>query len=431
MNILVVGSSGREHAIASTLKRNDNVTLFSVMGKKNPGIADLSADLLINPETDSKTILAFCKKNEIKYAFIGPEAPLGAGLVDVLTDNGIICTGPCKNAAQIETDKAFCRELMKRHNIKGLPEYHIFSNGNEAADFILANSHNYALKPVGLTGGKGVRIMGEHLDKESACEYVKKLTGGIVIEECLIGEEFTLMAFSDGVHLVPMPLVQDHKRAFEGDVGPNTGGMGSYTMPDHFLPFVSTDDYNRAFSIMQQTIDALRNEGMPFSGILYGQFMNTVNGPVVIEFNARFGDPEAMNVLSLLETDLFEIMKAISLGKLDNIKIEFKKIATVCKYLVPEGYPDNPQTGKTLPVPSSLPNTRLYYASVVKDGDKLITQSSRTMAYVGLGKTLEEAEKNAEEACKRVSGAVRYRKDIGTQAVLNKRINHMQGIRNK
>lgn len=428
MKILVVGSGGREHAIAKALARSPATELYAVMSRKNPGIAELAKELLVVPETDIHAVAGFCREKNITYAFIGPEAPLEAGIVDILTEAGIRCVGPSRMAARIETDKSFCRSLMHKYNIPGLPQYHIFHTGHEAEAFLRSSTEEYAIKPAGLTGGKGVRIMGEHLTRDEACTYVRDLAGDVVIEEILVGEEFTLQAFVDGTHLVPMPLVQDHKRAYEGDIGPNTGGMGAYTLPDHRFPFVTEDDYAQAISIMEQAVAALASEGTPYTGILYGQFMNTSKGPMVIEFNARFGDPEAMNVLSILKTDLAEIVRAITSQSLDTISLEFEQKATVCKYLVPEGYPDNPSSGQPIIEPTGSP-ALCYYASVVREGDHLVTLSSRTLAYVGIGDTLESAEKTAEEAASSVKGPVRHRRDIGTTRVLEKRIRHMKGIR--
>ena len=226
-----------------------------------------------------------------------------------------------------------------------------------------------------------------------------------------------------------MPLVQDHKRAFEGDTGPNTGGMGSYSMPDHKLPFVQELDYRRALAIMQSVVATMERAGSPYKGILYGQFMNTARGPKVIEFNARFGDPEAMNVLSLLSSDLSEIVCRIAEGSLALSHVSFEPLATVCKYLVPEGYPDTPHAGDPITL-SANPQTILYYANVEKNASgSLVTQTSRTLAYIGMGETLEEAERNAEQAASGVRGAVRYRRDIGTRALLDRRIAHMKELR--
>ena len=428
MKILVVGGGGREHAIASALARNRKTTLYSVMAKKNPGISKLVKKVLLCRETDVPRIVAFAQENGIEYAVIGPESPLEAGIVDALESVNIHCVGPTKAAARIETDKGFCRGLMEEHQIDGCPKYRICQNSAEAIAFINDHDGDLVIKPVGLTGGKGVRIMGEQVDRAGAIAYAAQIKGLLILEERLIGEEFTLQAFVDGTHLIPMPLVQDHKRAFDGDTGPNTGGMGSYTMPDHMLPFVKKTEYARAFGIMQAIVEALARTGHPYKGVLYGQFMNTAKGIKVIEFNARFGDPEAMNVLSLLTSDLSEIMVRITNGTLTSAQVTFEKKATVCKYLVPEGYPDAPHAGD----PIHIGNTNeviTYYANVEERDGSLVTLTSRTLAFVGKSDTLEAAERIAEQAAASVKGLVRYRKDIGTEKLLSQRIAHMKELR--
>ena len=428
MKILVVGGGGREHAIAGALARNTKTEIFSVMAKRNPGIDAIAKKVLLCWETETSRVVSFAKEIGADYAFIGPEAPLEAGVVDSLEEAGIPCVGPTRAAARLETDKGFCRDLMAQEAIPGCPKYRTFDSPDEAVEFIENNDGDLVIKPIGLTGGKGVRIMGEQVDRAGAIEYVRSLDGKAVIEERLLGEEFTLQAFVDGTHLVPMPLVQDHKRAFEGDVGPNTGGMGSYSLPDHMLPFVTQADYKKAIGIMKSAVAAMERTGQSYKGVLYGQFMNTAQGPKVIEFNARFGDPEAMNVLSLLTSDLSEIVYRITEGTLSPSQVEFASQATVCKYLVPEGYPDSPHAGDPVTL-GDYPDALLYYANVEKTGGLLLTRTSRTLAFVGIGDTLEEAEQGAESAASAVSGRVRHRRDIGTRELLDRRTAHMKELR--
>ncbi len=428
MKVLVVGGGGREHAIAKALSFNKETTIYSVMAKRNPGIAAAAEEILLEKETNVPAVLRFAKARSIDYAVIGPEAPLEAGIVDRLEEGGIACMGPTAAAARLETDKGFCREMMETRGIAGCPKYRVAHTASDAEAFIRTYEGDLAIKPIGLTGGKGVRIMGEHLDRDGAIAYVRSLGGNVVLEERLIGEEFTLQAFVDGKHLVRMPLVQDHKRAFEGDQGPNTGGMGSYSMADHSLPFVSRRDSEQAFAIMKEAVAAMDKAGFPYRGILYGQFMNTARGPMVIEFNARFGDPEAMNVLSLLESDLLTIIEKTVAGTLSAADVRFSDKATVCKYLVPEGYPEKPLTGEELKI-AGKHEAIMYYANIEERDGHLFTQTSRTLAFVGVGDSLDAAEKIAEDAASSVSGRVRHRSDIGTARMLEHRVAHMQELR--
>jgi phosphoribosylamine--glycine ligase len=398
------------------------------MARRNPGIARLAKGIHLGRETDAKKVRDFAVKEGIDHAIIGPEAPLEAGVVDLLEESGIPCAGPTRAAARLETDKAFCRDLMAVHGIAGCPRYRVFHDPGEAASFIEGYEGDLAVKPLGLTGGKGVRVMGEQVDREGAMAYARSLGGNVVLEERLTGEEFTLQAFVDGTHLVPAPLVQDHKRAFEGDTGPNTGGMGSYSMPDHRLPFVREEDYRKAIRIMEDAIRALAREGTPYRGILYGQFMNTRDGPRVVEFNARFGDPEAMNVLPLLSGSLAAVICSIVEGTLSAAKVGFEKAATVCKYIVPEGYPASPRSGEAITV-GDAGKARLYYANVEEQDGALATLTSRSLAFVGIARSLEEAERVAEKAASSVKGRVYHRRDIGTGELLARRVAHMEALR--
>lgn len=434
MNVLVVGGGGREHAIAAAIaqSRKDPV-IFAVMAKKNPGISRLCQDFLLERETDVKKIVDYATANNIDLAFIGPEAPLAAGLADALEDIGIGVVGPRKAVAQIEFDKAWARNFMRKHGIEGCPVFEVFTEKGPMFDFI-AKLGNVAIKPAGLTGGKGVKVMGDQLPSvKDAQEYAAQLlgSGSVVVEENLVGEEFTLQAFVDGEHLAFSPTVQDHKRAFENDLGPNTGGMGAYTNAGEILPFLRAEDVNQAKRIMQHTVKGLYTEtGVKYKGVLYGQFMVTKNGPRVIEFNARFGDPEAMNVLPLLETDVVDVMSAVVGGTLDKLVVKFSKKATVCKYAVPAGYPDNPSKDKEVSV-GDIGDALVFYASVYEENNKIYTTGSRAIAVVGIADSIAKAEKKAQEALDNIIGDLHSRRDIGTTSLIQKRIDHMNKIRGR
>ena len=435
MKILVVGTGAREHAICNAVK---DAELYSIMSNKNPGISRISK-FQISSEKDIKGVKKFALKNKIDIAIIGPEAPLEMGIVDELQKSGIGCVGPTMAAARIETDKAFMRDLFETHNIDGSIVYKVFDNIKDTSDFIDEFGQDVVVKPVGLTGGKGVKIVGEHLeDGEAAKKYVReiienKISGysQVVIEEKLIGEEFTVQAFVDGDKIVPMPAAQDHPHAYEGDQGPITGGMGSYSDKDGLLPFLDKKSYNQSVKIMQNTVKAVKNEVGPYKGILYGQFMLCKEGPKLVEYNARFGDPEAMNVLPLLETDFVDLCSGIVDGNLKRANFESK--ATVCKYIVPKGYPESGQADQILDVNESKINEEsglVYYAAVNQKDNKIYTSASRALGLVGIGDSIADAEEICENVTKYVKGEVYHRRDVGTADLIQKRIKHMETIRN-
>jgi len=436
LNVLLIGGGGREHAIAETIKRSrHDVKLYTVMSKRNPGIARLSEDVLLLKETEVERIRDYALDKGIELCFIGPEAPLAAGMTDRLEANGIRVFGPSLDAARIEFDKAWTRTFMQEHRIKGNPRFQIFeqSQAREAHEFIDL-LEDVVVKPAGLTGGKGVRVMGDHFKTlEDAKEYTDEVLekDKAVIEERLVGEEFTLHAFSDGTHLSFAPAVQDHKRAYDGDLGPNTGGMGSYNDAGKTLPFMVDEDLDAAREIMQETIDALKAEGIIYKGLLYGQFMLTRDGPTVIEFNARFGDPEAMNTLPLLETDIIDIAEHIATGTLNDLDISFRERASVCKYLVPEGYPEDPVADTEIRITEPLGDALLFYSSVYEEEGKVYTTSSRAIALVGIAENIVEAEEIVEEAMHAIEGALYARHDIGTEQLIQQRINHISQIRGR
>ncbi len=433
MNVLLVGGGGREHAIAEAIARSrKNPELYAAMSKKNPGIARLCKDFLLIKETEP-SIIDYAVKNKIELAVIGPEVPLAAGIPDMLWDAGIPVVGPRKPAARIEFDKAWTREFMKKYQIPGCPGFKVFRKGVGGTDEFIDALGDVVIKPAGLTGGKGVRVMGDHFDINGAKIYAREVlkNDDLVIEERLIGEEFTVQAFVDGNTLAYAPSVQDHKRAYEGDKGPNTGGMGSYNDSKDILPFMKESDYTDAKKIMKDTVIAIKKEtGVPYQGVLYGQFMATAKGISVIEFNARFGDPEAMNVLPILENDFLDVCDAVVNGTLDKIKVIFKKQATVCKYAVPAGYPDNPVKDSVVET-GEVKDALLFYSSVYEKDNKIFTTGSRAIAVLGIADNIGEAEKRAQEGLSALKGALHSRRDIGTPELIMKRIRHMEELRLK
>ena len=443
--ILLIGNGAREHAIGTAACRSRGVNFFAFMSRRNPGIARLCAAYggsfkIGNPE-DSIEVAEYAKQEKIDLAVVGPDPVLEAGVSDALWAAGIPCAGPVRAAARLEWDKTFARNLMAENKIEGLPKFGSFTDAKKAAKFIDELGGDVAVKPSGLTGGKGVKVTGVQLaDGTDAKQYAKEVLdqnigrlGSVVIEEKIVGQEFTLQAFVDGKNVVGMPAVQDHKLAYEGDTGPNTGGMGSYNDASLLLPFMRQSDYDQAIRIMKKTVAAMAKAGAAYKGFLYGQFIIGKEAtPKVIEYNARFGDPEAMNVLALLRSDFVETMHAICDGSLSRSKADFEPKATVCKYLVPEGYPENPKKNELVKVDeASIARARaqLYYASVDEREGRVYTGTSRAIATLGVADTIEEAERIAERATHFVVGPVYHRRDIGTKELIQKRIDHMKQLR--
>ena len=433
--ILVIGSGAREHAIVRALDRSpQEKEIYCLASNMNPGIAELCDEILIGNFNDPDFVVSYAKETGTTLAIIGPENPLANGVADALWEAGVKVVGPKKDLAQLETSKAFTRDLLNEYDIPGGPKYQTFNSMGGVAEFLNELGENYVVKYDGLAGGKGVKVSGEHLHSHGeALAYCKELVdknGEFVIEGKFIGEEFSLMSFCDGDTLKHMPAVQDHKRAYEGDTGPNTGGMGTYSDANHSLPFISDDEISQAHEINIKTAKAVNDKfGEGYKGILYGGFMATTNGVKLIEYNARFGDPEAMNVLSLLESDFIEICNGIAGGTLDKIDVQFSKKATVCKYAVPEGYPNNPVKGEPIDISGISNPDGLFYASVDFKGTNLVESGSRTIAVVGIADTISEAEKIAEKEVSSIAGPLFHRTDIGTDDVIQKRIDHMKSLR--
>src|SRR2546428_10321309 len=343
MNVLVVGGGGREHAIVEALHRS-HADIFAAMANQNPGIRRRSKDVLLGDVTAVERIVSWAKERAVDLAVIGPEAPLETGISDALEAAGIPTVGPSREAAQLETNKEFTRELMRREEIPGRPQFWAFDDVGGFEEFVNDSDFEFVIKPLGLTGGKGVRVWSDHFSTKTEAlangrEILEKKIGGtsrFLVEEKLVGEEFFLQACCDGRTLVPMPLAQDHKRAYEGDKGPNTGGMGSYSDADHRLPFLTTADVDRALAMMTKTVEAMAARSTPFKGILYGGFMATKERPKSPRHNGLSPVPETTTPLPILEAEFLDICARLTTGNLPT-SVTFARKATVCKYVVPMG----------------------------------------------------------------------------------------------
>jgi phosphoribosylamine--glycine ligase len=438
---VVIDKSGRSPAIADALHRSASpVDLYILSEVTNPGLEETAKKVFHSVKTDDPELVAKIVRGlNPDFVLIGPEEPLAAGVVDELRKFGIPSVGPTRKLAQLETSKSFTRELLTKYAIPGNLKYRVF-RGLEGIEGYLQSMDSFVLKPDGLTGGKGVKVFGEHLHSVAeGVGYCAELFGArqpaVVIEEKLDGEEFSFQSFFDGKHIVHTIPVQDHKRAKEWDTGPNTGGMGSYSCPDHLLPFLSHDHVRQAGEINRRVGEAVSREiGEPYKGILYGGFMLTKDGLRVIEYNARFGDPEVMNVLPLMDTDFVALCKAVIGGTLDRLMVRFKRQATVCKYVVPESYPGKSDVNGeikldgVMKLPGLKDRLRMYYAAISEQDGRLFLTGSRAVAFVGIADSLIEAEKIAEEAASLVEGPVFHRRDIGTAEQIQKRVDHMHRI---
>ena len=422
--VLLVGGGGREHAIARALA--PDCSLYAAASNRNPGIVELADGFEKISETDTEALVEYAEEVDATLAIVGPESGLQAGVADALDDAGIYTFGPQAEEARIETDKAFQRRFMKDNDIPGCPIFETFDDMDAACEYIDNSEIDLAVKPAGLTGGKGVKVIGDQVDKEGAKEYIRSEDyERVVLEERFVGEEFTLQAFVADGDLRTTPAVQDHKRAYEGDEGPNTGGMGSYSDTSFELPFMTDGDYEAAVEIMEATVAAMPE----YKGILYGQFMLTSDGPKVIEYNARFGDPEAMNTLPVLETPFIDVLTAARDGE-QLPELEFSGEATVCKYAVPAGYPTDPDSGAKITVDEdSVGDGLLFYASVDERDDGLYTTTSRSFAVVGLADSIAAAEKVADDALAAAGDGLRIRHDIGKEDLVQQRVDHMAELR--
>ena len=420
MKILVVGGGGREHAIIKKLKDNPEVTELYCL----PGNGGIARDAVCVPiaATDLEGVVSFAKEKRIDYAVVAPDDPLAMGAVDLLESAGVPCFGPNKRAAVIEASKAFSKDLMKRYGIP-TARYETFDDMDAALAYLETVPMPAVVKADGLALGKGV-IIAQTL--EEAREAVRAMMEGkrfgssgerIVIEEYLEGPEISVLSFTDGKTVVPMVSSMDHKRAGEGDTGPNTGGMGTVAPNPYYTPEVAERCMREIFL---PTIRAMAAEGRPFKGCLYFGLMLTKDGPKVIEYNCRFGDPETQVVLPLLKTDLLTVMQAVTEERLADCPVEFSRDAAACVILASKGYPGAYEKGFPITIPEDL-DAELYIAGAKEADGKLVTAGGRVLGVTATAPTLPAALEKAYAAADRVHFENAYcRRDIGRRALAAK-----------
>ena len=412
MKLLVIGSGGRCHAIVEALSRSPRAEkIYCAPG--NAGIAALAECVAIK-DTDVEGLLAFAKEQAIDLTVVGPEASLAVGVVDRFRAEGLKIFGPTKAAAEIESSKDFAKRLMKKYDVP-TADYATFTDFEEAMAYVRRGTLPTVLKYDGLAAGKGVVIAETMEEAEATLRDMLLDTkfgeGRVVIEEFLTGEEFSLMCFVAGNKICPMPVAQDHKRAYDNDEGPNTGGMGAYTS----LPFVTEEDHAYAMeSIMQRVADAMVKEGVPFTGVLYGGLMKTPQGIKVIEFNARFGDPETEVVLPRLQSDATELFMAVAEGREPHA--EWRDVATLGIVLASKGYPGSYDKGAVIRGTERVESKIYHMGTAMKDGE-LVTAGGRVMIVVAEADTLAEAQRKARADIELIEcDNLFHRTDIGNKA---------------
>ncbi len=419
MNVMVIGSGGREHAITWKISQSPKADKIFVL-PGNPGTRQIAKNVSGISIDDHGKVIEFCKSNQIDLVIIGPEAPLAAGLVDSLSDAGIRCFGPTQAAAEIEASKAFAKDFMVRHNIS-TARYAAFTQLDEAIHYLQSVDYPIVIKASGLAAGKGVILPNTIEEAAAALEemLVDKIFGEagseVIIEERLIGQEVSLMAFTDGTSVTPMLPAQDHKRLLDGDKGPNTGGMGACAPAPVFTNAMLQETIT---NVLQPAINGLRSEGRRFIGVLYAGLMLTPKGIRVLEFNCRFGDPETQAVLPLLKTDLIEIAEACVDSRLNEVDVQWKNGTAVCVVLASKGYPEKPEKGQIVSFGELPENMICFHAGTKADGDKILAAGGRVFGLTAWTNNIKSSIEMVYANVKSVSfDGMQYRTDIANKSV--------------
>ena len=420
MKVMIVGGGGREHALLEALKKSPKIDAFFAL-PGNGGMAKHATCVPI-PATDLDAIVAFAQEQKIDFAVIGPDDPLILGLADRLRAVGVRCFGPSAAAAAIEGSKSFAKDLMKRYRIP-TAAYEVFDRAADAYAYLEQIPYPAVVKADGPALGKGVFIAQNEAEAKSAVYLLMEQSAfgesgnRVVVEEFLTGNEASVLAFTDGKTLVPMVSALDHKRALDGDLGLNTGGMGSLAPNPYYTEAMAKDCMERIFL---PTTRAMNAEGRTFSGCLYFGLMLTENGPKVIEYNCRFGDPETQAVLPLLETDLFEIMLAVDEGRLSEMPVRFSNQSACCVVLASKGYPQAYQTGCPILLGGvdGLPQVSVFHAGTKQREGLLVSSGGRVLGVTAVDKTPRLAQVRAYEALRQIEFEnAAYRSDIGARAI--------------
>lgn len=416
MTVLVIGGGGREHAICHTLKKSSKVDkVWCAPG--NGGIAQ-DAECVNLKATDIDGVVAFAKEHKPDLVMVAPDDPLALGMVDALEAAGIRAFGPRKNAAVIEGSKSFAKDLMEKYHIP-TAGYAVFESSADAIEYIKENGAPIVVKADGLALGKGVTVA---MTEEEAIEAVKDAIDGgafggagarVVIEEFLTGPEVSVLAFVDGKTLKTMPSAQDHKRVYNDDKGPNTGGMGAFSPSRFYTDEIAAECME---TIFKPTVAAMEQEGRTFKGVLYFGLMLTPKGPKVIEYNARFGDPETQAVLSRLETDLYDVFNAVIDEKLDEIEIKWADNAACCVCMASGGYPKEYEKGKEITGLDDVTESYVFHAGTKLADGKMLTNGGRVLGVTATAPTLEEAIEKAYADVRRIQfEGAHFRTDIGVK----------------
>ncbi|MCH6581011.1 MAG: phosphoribosylamine--glycine ligase [Nitrospinae bacterium] len=420
MNVLIVGGGGREHALAWKIAQSPKVTaLFCAPG--NPGTAQVATNVNLQAD-DLDGLLQFALDQSIDLTVVGPEQPLVLGLADRFQEKGLKVFGPSAKAAQLEGSKAFSKNLMQKYGIP-TAAYAAFDHA-DAARAYLKGKGPQVVKADGLAAGKGVFVCADEAEAVDAVRRIMndKIFGEsgnrIIIEERLEGQEVSLLAFTDGTTVLPMEVAQDHKPAFDGDTGPNTGGMGACSPAPVFTPELKQQVIDR---VMLPAVNGMRAEGIPYQGVLYAGLMITADGPKVLEFNARFGDPETQPIMMRMDSDIVPVLEACANGTLDTCSLEWKPGAAVCVVMASEGYPGSYDKGRPisgLDQANALPGVSVFHAGTKQDGDIIVTSGGRVLGVTALGGNVQMAIVKAYQAVGKIKWpGVHYRTDIGQKAL--------------